>query len=110
MLLQSVTSLKEASQAIEKDDVVLFYFTTNDCSVCHSILPRVADAMEKADPKAVGYHISIPDLPEASGYFMAFSAPLILVYGKGKEVLREAGIIDLSGLSQRIQRQIKGYI
>lgn len=105
-MFNNVTELAKLKENIALDKIAILVFTTNTCSACHVVKDKVGALMERLAPEAMLYHISIPDLPEASGEFMVFSAPVIIAYLEGQEVLREAGIISIPSLEEHLVRSL----
>lgn len=89
LILKDGTELKER---LATGTPVILYFSTPQCSVCHAVLPQLMDLVEK-DPIDV-LKIDASELPEPAAQHLVFTAPTILVYAEGKEVLRESRFID----------------
>ena len=106
MTFIEVHSLQEVEAQIAAHGRVLLYFTSNDCGMCHALKPMVLRALEEAAPDAVAVTASINEVPALAGRFMAFSAPVMLLYDEGQERMREAGILDLGGLRDRFRRHL----
>jgi len=79
---------------------VVLYFTTPTCSVCKAVFPRL-EALMQAYPQKL-YKIDAEQFPELAGQNRVFTAPTILIYADGKEVLRESRFIDFA----KIQRML----
>ncbi|WP_207652834.1 thioredoxin family protein [Anaeromicrobium sediminis] len=73
------------------------------CSVCHDLLPKVED-MLLPYPEIKSARIEMIKLPEASGKSSIFTAPTILLFVDGKEMIRESRFISVRQLEDKIHR------
>lgn len=99
-----VKDLGSMQEALQEDKMAVLVFTTNDCGVCHVVKDKVGALMADLNPEAKLYHVALGQVPEASGAYMVFSAPVVLAYLEGKEVAREAGIISIGDLGGKLER------
>lgn len=93
------TILKE----IENNQMTVLIASTKDCSVCTAIKPRITQILNQYK-KVKGIYIGIDSLPEASGEFMIFTVPTIILLIEGKEVHRESRFIDFKRLEFELTR------
>jgi len=101
--LEQIFSLENAKKALKDNEMVLLYFSSEDCGICTSLLPKLDEMLENY-PEINGYHISIDELQEASGEFSVFTVPTILLYIEGKEAVREARFISMDILEEKIYK------
>lgn len=106
MSFHTMQTLEQIQASIDENPLVLLYITSHDCGVCHALKPMILATLEKVDADIFPVTASINDMPALSGAYMAFSAPVLILYDHGKEVLREAGILNVSGLADRMRRQL----
>ena len=90
----------EDIDGIMKDDFFIVFSMTDGCSVCHADLPRVEKLAEKYNVNL--YIVNASRFTLARGKFSLFASPVVMVYLKGKEVHRQASIIDFEELEYRI--------
>lgn len=83
--------------------MLLLYFGSNSCGVCRGIRPKLEQMLKKY-PAIQAVEVDEQNLPELSASYCVFTIPVILLFIQGKETIREAGIISLSSLEQRISR------
>ena len=88
---------------INETDMLLVYFGSNSCSVCHSMLPKVEKLLVKY-PKIKGVRVETENSVELSANFSVFTIPVIILFIQGKETIREARIISIDILEQEIKR------
>ena len=97
----TIHSLDQLSQIILQGTPLMLYFSGDACNVCHSVLPKLKDAISNHTiPLGV---IRSEDHQEICGQHLVFTVPTILVFYEGKEVLRESRFIDF----QRIARMVE---
>ena len=97
------TSLQGVLKTIESSQLVVLVGSTRDCGVCTAIKPRLQQLVEKyTQVKQIS--IWMDSLVEASGEFMIFTVPTIIVFAQGKEVHSESRIIDFRRLEFELSR------
>jgi len=98
-----VATILESSGYLEArlkpdQDPAILYFSTPECGVCLSVYPQLMDLLKEDQIEVI--KIDASEFPEVAGQHLVFTAPTILVFFEGKEVLRESRFIDF----QRIRR------
>jgi thiol-disulfide isomerase/thioredoxin len=103
----------ETLQAIEKfivDNTLAFlYISRPDCSVCHGLLPQVKELMVKY-PKINLGHIDASVVEAVAGRFSIFTVPVLLLFVEGKEYIREARIVHMDLLDDKINKLYKNVV
>jgi hypothetical protein len=74
----------------------------NNCSVCHSDMPKVEKIIN--DKNFTAYHIEASEIAEAVGQLSLFSVPVVILFYEGREIHRQAKIIDFDELNYRIEQ------
>lgn len=90
-------SFNEVIDTLEKEPVAIVYLSAPQCSVCHAVKPRVEALFTDKVPM---FHLDVVESPEAAGHFLALTAPVVLLFSKGKEVHRQARFIDFHRLEE----------
>jgi len=101
--MKELTSIENVENLIRENGMVFFYFSTEDCGICSSLLPKL-DKMLESYPKVKSFHISIDKVPAASGKFSVFTVPTIIVYVDGREAIREARFISMDVLEEKLSK------
>lgn len=101
--MKELTSIENVENLIRENGMVFFYFSTEDCSICSSLLPKL-DKMLESYPKVESFHVSIDKVPAASGKFSVFTVPTIIVYVDGREAIREARFISMDVLEEKLSK------
>lgn len=84
----------------EKQDQLLLFVKTDNCSVCDGLFPQVAAL--KADYSFPFYMVNVANVPEIAGQLSLFTAPVVLLFTKGKEYIRFARFVQLDELKRRL--------
>jgi len=79
------------------------YITTKECNVCKVIQPKLKE-LAKNYSGSTFHTIELNNNKEASGYFMAFAVPTILVYSEGKELIRTGRHLNFSDIENKLNR------
>lgn len=101
--MDKINHIKDIEQSIKGNDMVFIYFSTHDCGICTSLLPKLEEMLVNY-PKIKSYHISIDEIPVASGKFSVFTVPTVIVYVDGKEAIREARFITMDTLEEKVSK------
>jgi thioredoxin-like negative regulator of GroEL len=102
--VKSVQSYNEITQLIQQNEAVLFYCSAPSCGVCKSLKPKVIELVQSHFPNLPMYYVDIDAIPEARGQLSVYSVPAVLVYFKGKELIREARNFGIMELGAKIDR------
>lgn len=97
------TSLDMILDEIRQNKLIMLSFSTENCGVCMAIKPRLAHILKPYDT-VKNIYIKTESLPNASGEFMVFTVPTIIMFAGGKEVHRESRIIDFKRLEFELVR------
>jgi Thioredoxin. len=101
--LQKLNRIDDIKELISNKKMVLLYFSTNDCGICTTLLPKI-EKMLLNYTEISSAHVSIDELPAVSGEFMIFTVPTVLLFVEGKEIIREARFISIDMLEEKIQK------
>lgn len=97
--MQRLNSYEEVLHRI-KDNFCLIYVHTEDCGVCIADQPRVKELCLRYGLAA--YEIDPFQIPLIRGQWSLFTVPVVLLFYNGKEMHRQARIIDFRELEYRI--------
>jgi len=99
-----IQSLDELINLKENESILLGYFSTDTCSVCKVLKPKVAELIETEFPEIKIVYIKSDVFPEIAAKFQVFAAPTILIFFEGKEFIRRSRNIGIDELSGEIKR------
>lgn len=106
--MKIINSIEKINELKNKNDMLLLYFGSGSCGVCEAILPKIEGMLQKYQHIETA-RVEAENSPELSAKFGIFTVPAIVLLINEKETLREAGIISLINLEQKISRYYKLY-
>jgi len=100
-------SIHEVIHFINKEGLTFLYISRDNCSVCHALFPQVIDLLKHYSKIKLG-SVKADDVEEVASYFSIFTVPVLLFFLDGKEMLREARIVHLDLLEEKINKMYLG--
>ncbi|AEF16895.1 Thioredoxin domain-containing protein [Thermoanaerobacterium xylanolyticum LX-11] len=102
-MMEKLYAVDDIKKFVNDEEMALLYFSTNDCGICTTLLPKLEEMLLNYDKISSG-HVSIDELPATSSEFSVFTVPTVLLFVEGKEVIREARFISMDILEEKIQK------
>jgi len=102
--MEAIHSISEFDLILAENDAVLAYFSTETCSVCHVLKPKVIDMVSEAFPKMKMVFVESDKLPELAAQHRIFTAPTVVVFFAGRETIRKSRAFGVDELRSEIQR------
>lgn len=102
--MKTIQSKAEFDQALAINDAVLAYFSTDACSVCKVLKPKVVEMAELNFPKMEMLYVQSDLLPEVAAQNRIFTAPTVVVFFAGKETIRKSRAFGVEELIAEIER------
>ncbi|MEW9097119.1 MAG: thioredoxin family protein [Clostridiaceae bacterium] len=99
----TLNSIEEINDFIKENSLAFIYFSSNNCSVCHALLPKIEELL-KSYPKIKMGKVEIDNVTMAAGKFSVFTLPCILMFADGKEIIREARFISIMELEEKVHK------
>jgi len=103
-MTETINTLERYNEVVEQEDVVLFYFSHEQCNVCKVLKPKVADMINEEFPKAKMYYCDTKNSAELAAQNSIFAVPTILIYFAGRESVRKSRNIGVGELQEQIER------
>ena len=103
-----LTSLTEVDQLLKSNTLSFLYLSKTNCSVCHALLPKVQGVMEKFPDVSFG-HVNVDRVEEIAGRFSIFTVPVLLLFGDGKELMREARFVRMDEFEENMEKIVRLY-
>lgn len=101
--MQKLKTVEQVKSFIQKHQLAFLYISQPNCSVCHGLLPQVEN-MLTAYPRIKSAEINTNEIPEIAGYLSIFTVPVLLLFVEGKEYIREARIVHMDLLEEKIKK------
>jgi thioredoxin 1 len=99
-----IYNIQELQELITREKGLLLYFSSDSCSVCKILKPKVRDLLQEQFPKMISCYVDIEKSPVISGQFRIFTIPTILIFFEGKEQVRYSRNISMHQLEESISR------
>ena len=106
--ISNLTSLEELQHVVDQEDVVLVYFSHEQCNVCKVLKPKIAELLASDYPRIKMSYADTVKHPEIAAQHSIFAVPTILIFFAGKESIRKSRTIgidepDCSGIHRNFR-------
>src|SRR5690625_3195107 len=88
---------------IKNNELAMLYISKQHCSVCHRLLLQIQNMIDHY-PKIKFAQVNVVYVPEFAGHYSIFTFPVLLIFLNGKEYIREARIVHLQLLDEKIKK------
>jgi len=102
--MEGIYNLQELEELMGREKALLIYFSSDTCSVCKVLKPKVSDLLQDRFPRMKLRYVNTELSPVISGQFRVFTIPTILICFEGKEQFRFSRNIHLQQLEESISR------
>ncbi len=96
--------INEFDEYIKKTPSVLVYLSTEACSVCKVLKPKIINMLDTSFPKMDFLYIDCEKQKEIAAQNTVFAVPTILVFFEGKENIRKSRSVGIEQLKSEIKR------
>ncbi|MFJ7933857.1 thioredoxin family protein [Sporosarcina sp. NPDC096371] len=103
--MKRIGSFSEWIETIERENELLLFVKTDNCSVCDGLYPQVE--VLKGDYPIPFYQVNAAQVPEMAGQLSLFTAPVVLLFHKGKEYTRFARFVRMEELKRRLEELVE---
>lgn len=101
--MELIDSNKMIQELIDKNEMLLIYFGSNNCNVCVALKPKL-EKLFKNYEKIKIINVDVEKSVDISAQHSIFTIPAVLVFINGKEIIREARFISIGDLSDKVSR------
>jgi len=102
--MDNIQSIHQFDLIMAEHDAVLSYFSTENCSVCKVLKPKIDEMIKVSFPKMKLICIDSDQTPELAAQNRVFAAPTVVVFFAGRETIRKSRAFGLDELRYEIQR------
>ncbi|CAM4334702.1 thioredoxin [Bacillus manliponensis] len=100
--MKNFENVEELTTYIEQQPLVSLFIKTENCGVCDVMLEKVSTLLNQyCNVKQIV--ISLQDMKEVSAKYLVFTAPTIILFKDGKEIMRESRFISLGKIERMLQ-------
>ncbi|MGG0237913.1 thioredoxin family protein [Bacillus rhizoplanae] len=100
--MKQFSNIEELTAYIEQQPLLLLFIKTEDCGVCDVMLEKITRLLEHHS-NVERIVVSLEDMREISGQYLVFTAPTVLLFYGGKEIVRESRFISLENINRILQ-------
>ena len=101
--MKNMNEINEIKEMIEKEQMVLGYFTTTDCNMCKDLFPKIEKILESF-PNISGFRAESDVNLKIVGEYDIYMVPTIILFIQGKETIRVSRNVSIMELSNSIKR------
>jgi predicted DNA-binding protein len=98
--MKEIKDYREVTDIINQE-LVMIIAKTHTCSTCTTINEIIGQNVKYIEEIPV-YYLYVDDLAEFRGEYTIFSAPTVLIFNEGKEILRESKFINFAKIDRLI--------
>jgi thioredoxin-like negative regulator of GroEL len=102
--MEGIFNLQELQNLVEQKKGVLLYFSSDSCSVCKVLKPKVAELLTSKFPRMSLRYVNTELSPVIAGQYRVFTIPTLLIFFEGKEQLRYSRNISIHQLEESLSR------
>ncbi len=100
----TIHTLDEYKELVVNEPALLVYFSTEECSVCKVLKPKVGEMLKENFPRIKLIDVSINQSPEIAAQNRVFAVPTLQVLFDGREYIRKSRNFGLDELRNEIDR------
>lgn len=100
--MNEYTKLSEIQEHIHSHEISLVFIKMAHCGVCDVVFEKTGELLKKY-PQVKAAAVSIEKTPDIAGEFLVFTAPTILLFLQGKEVLRQSRFVTFGKVEETLQ-------
>lgn len=101
--METLTSLEAVEQLREGPGLRVLFVSQPECSICRVLLPKVQAAVDAVPGVTLAY-VDAAEVPDVAGRLNILTAPVVLVFGDGRELLREGRFLRLEEFEAALKR------
>ena len=101
--MNNINNITKIKSVIAENEMVLTYFTTNDCNLCKDLFPKI-EKMLLQYPNVVGIRAETNEEMQIIGTYNVFTVPTIILFVEGKETIRRSRQIAIGEFSDDMNR------
>ncbi len=97
-------TIENIDNIIKENMAVMVYFSSPMCGVCHSLKPKLFEAIESNFEKFEIVDVDISLSGDVAAHFSVFSMPTVLIFLDGKEFFRKSRNMSVNEVIKDIKR------
>ncbi|MBR0600291.1 thioredoxin family protein [Sinanaerobacter chloroacetimidivorans] len=101
--MKILESLESIDKFIIENKVAMLYFSSQNCSVCVGLLPKIKELLKKYSKIAYA-KVEIDEVQLTVGKYSVFTVPTVIMFIESKEIIRQSRFISIIELQEKIER------
>ncbi len=99
-----MNTIENIEKTIKENIAVMVYFSAPTCNVCHSLKPKLLEALDAnfQEFKVESVDISVEE--DIAPHFGVFAIPTVLIFLDGKEFIRKSRHMSVNEVMEEIRR------
>jgi thioredoxin-like negative regulator of GroEL len=97
-------TIDNINNTIKDNLAVMVYFSAPTCGVCHSLKPKLLEALEDNFPTFKVESVDISLHEDIAPHFGVYAIPAALIFLDGKEFLRKSRNMSIDEVIREIKR------
>jgi len=98
--MEKISQTSEYQQFLDTNEYCGVYYSSEQCGVCNTMKPKIFSIYQKVGMPI--RELSLNKFRELAAQQLILNSPTIILYEKGKEILRDSGFIDLRKISRNL--------
>jgi len=99
-----MNTIANIEKIIKENIAVMVYFSAPTCNVCHSLKPKLMEALDANFSEFVVESVDISVEEDIAPHFGVHAIPTVLIYLDGKEFLRKSRHMSVVEVIKEIKR------
>ncbi|PZD97160.1 thioredoxin [Paenibacillus sambharensis] len=105
---EELTTIGMADEFIRHHEMAFLYVSRADCSICHAILPKLKELLERYPLIALG-HIDADQVEEVAERFLILTVPVMLLMVNQREYIRADRFVRFERLTEQLEQIYEMY-
>lgn len=98
-----LTSIEMVKDFIERNQQSFIYVSSERCSVCHVVWPKIQELLGGYPQIKLG-KVDSDQVKQVAGEFLVFTVPAMLMLENGKELIRENRFVRMEDLKHQLDQ------
>ncbi len=103
-MFETIVNISEFEEIIGANQAVLAYFSTDECSVCTVLKPKVEELIVSNFPQIRAVYVNINQAAKLAAKYTIFTAPTVVMFLDNRELFRKSRHFGIHQLQADIER------
>ena len=98
--MEKISQTTEYNQFLDSNEYCGVYYSSEQCGVCNAMKPKIFSIYQEAGMPIK--ELSLNQFQALAAQQLILKSPTVILYEKGKEIIRDSGFIDLHKISRNL--------